>query len=209
MKTRIKICGITRVEDALAAAHAGADALGLVFYEQSPRAVDIATAQEIVARVPAFVSVVGLFVNPDDARVREVVTRVRLDLLQFHGDESPEFCDRFAIRWIKAVRVQSRHDIEDAMARYADAAGLLVDAYDPHLYGGTGKEFDWTLIPRQRPLPLILAGGLQPANVARAVARVKPWAVDVSGGVEVAKGLKDRLKITEFINEVHRVDQTD
>ncbi len=209
MKTRIKICGITRVGDALAAAHAGADAIGLVFYDQSPRAVDIKSAQRIVAQLPAFVSVVGLFVNPAEAFVRDIMSKVRLDLLQFHGDEGPGFCNQFSMRWLKAGRVQTRRDIADAFDNYGNAAGILVDAYDPQLYGGTGTGFDWTLIPQQRPLPLILAGGLNSANVARAVAQVKPWAIDVSGGVEVAKGLKDSFKIIEFINEVHRVDQTD
>lgn len=209
MKTRIKICGITRLEDALAAARAGADAIGLVFYDKSPRAVDIKTAQNIVDQLPAFVSAVGLFVNPEQAFVEKVMSNVCLDLLQFHGDESPGFCSSFSMRWLKAVRVQGRQDITGAFDQYRKAAGILVDAYDPQLYGGTGKGFDWTLIPQQRPLPLILAGGLNSVNVARAVAQVKPWAVDVSGGVEAGKGLKDSLKINEFINEVHRVDQTD
>ncbi|MDC0661872.1 phosphoribosylanthranilate isomerase [Marinobacter sp. SS21] len=209
MKTRIKICGISRVEDALAAAEAGADAIGLVFYDPSPRAVSTELARIIADSVPAFVSVVGLFVNPDPAYVRQVTDQVSLDLLQFHGDESAAFCSQFDRRWIKAVRVQREEDVVAAFDRYAEAAGILVDAYDPQLYGGTGKSFDWRMIPKQRPLPLILAGGLNSDNVARAVAEVHPWAVDVSGGVEVRKGEKDLSRITAFINEVHRVDKTD
>ncbi len=209
MKTRIKICGITRVDDALAAAQAGADAIGLVFYDPSPRAVTLERARAIAESIPAFVSVVGLFVNPDPVFVREVIDQVPLDLLQFHGDESAAFCSQFERRWIKAVRVQHEDDVAAAFERYAQAAGILVDAYDPQLYGGTGKSFDWQMIPKERPLPLILAGGLNSDNVARAVAEVHPWAVDVSGGVEARKGQKDLSRITAFINEVHRVDKTD
>lgn len=209
MKTKTKICGITNVGDALAAANAGADAIGLVFFDPSPRAVDVAQARGIAAAVPAFVTLVGLFVNPDADYVRNILDQVPLDLLQFHGDESPEFCNQFGRRWIKAVRVATTEDVEDAFERYSLGSGLLLDAYDPNLYGGTGKSFDWTLIPQQRPLPLILAGGLNSDNVARAITAVKPWAVDVSGGVEIRKGVKDATRIKEFLNEVHRVDKTD
>ncbi|WP_228752874.1 phosphoribosylanthranilate isomerase [Marinobacter sp. CA1] len=209
MKTKTKICGITEIGDALTAANAGADAIGLVFFEPSPRAVDVARAREIAAAVPAFVTLVGLFVNPDADYVRNILDQVPLDLLQFHGDESPEFCNQFGRRWIKAVRVATTEDVEDAFERYSLGSGLLLDAYDPTLYGGTGKSFDWTLIPQQRPLPLILAGGLNSDNVARAITAVKPWAVDVSGGVEIRKGVKDAARIKEFLNEVHRVDKTD
>lgn len=211
MTTRTKICGITREAHGEAAAAAGADAIGLVFYEPSPRAVDLAQAARIARAIPAFVSVVGLFVNPSEARVREVQAAVPLDLLQFHGDETPEFCQRFHQRWIKAVRVRSQADIEAAFRTYHNASGLLVDAYDPQLYGGTGHGFDWSLIPAVRPLPLILAGGLNSANVARAIEQVRPWAVDVSGGVEqtgpdAMKGIKDVSRMNEFLREVHRVD---
>lgn len=209
MKTKTKICGITEIGDALTAANAGADAIGLVFFDPSPRAVDVARAREIAAAVPAFVTLVGLFVNPDADYVRNILDQVPLDLLQFHGDESPEFCNQFGRRWIKAVRVATTDDVEDAFERYSLGSGLLLDAYDPTLYGGTGKSFDWTLIPQQRPLPLILAGGLNSDNVARAITAVKPWAVDVSGGVEIRKGVKDAARIKEFLNEVHRVDKTD
>lgn len=206
MKTRIKICGITREQDVRAAVDAGADAIGLVFYKPSPRAVTIEQGAELAKAVPAFTSLVGLFVNPDRMLVEQVLARVPLDILQFHGDEPPEFCEQFHRRWIKAVRVREAKDIEQAFDRYRNAAGLLVDAYDPDRYGGTGQSFNWSLIPEQRPLPLILAGGLSSDNVASAVEQVRPWAVDVSGGVESSKGIKDVSRLTDFINEVHRVD---
>lgn len=205
MSTRVKICGLTRTEDVESAVAAGADALGFVFYEPSPRAVSIADAQTLIRSVPAFVSVVGLFVNPTEQEVREVLSHLPLDLLQFHGDESPEFCSQFQRRWIKAIRVQNREQVIQAFAQYHEAAGLLVDAWDPERYGGTGKSFNWDLIPSERPLPLILAGGLSSDNVFRAVEQVQPWAVDVSGGVERSKGIKDIQKISDFIKEVHRV----
>ncbi len=216
MRTRTKICGIGGVEDALAAASAGADAIGLVFYEPSPRAVTIRAAETIARSVPAFVSIVGLFVNPSVAEVNKIRSSVPLDILQFHGDETPEFCEQFGCRWIKAVRVRDNNDVQQAFERYRAASGLLVDAYDPRLYGGTGKGFDWSLIPANRPLPLILAGGLDSDNVARAIEQVRPWAVDVSGGVEYRqndgqpprKGLKDVSRLNEFLREVDRVNKT-
>ncbi|WP_404362391.1 phosphoribosylanthranilate isomerase [Marinobacter sp.] len=214
MRTRTKVCGITTRDHAVAAATAGADAIGLVFYGPSPRAVTLEVAADIARALPAFVNLVGLFVNPSPAEVKAVTEVVPLDLLQFHGDETPAFCEGFARRWIKAVRVQNREDIEAAFHTYHNASGILVDAWDPALYGGTGKGFDWSLIPSRRPVPLILAGGLNSDNVARAVAQVRPWAVDVSGGVELKgpnarKGIKDVSRINEFLKEVHRVDETD
>ena len=206
---RIKICGITTVGHALAAAEGGVDAIGLVFYDPSPRSVKISVASEIARSIPAFVNVVGLFVNPTKAFIDEVLTQVPLDTLQFHGDETPEFCEQFGRRWIKAVRVTSEADIVNAFSVYRNASGLLVDAYDPQRYGGTGKGFDWSLIPDKRPLPLILAGGLDSDNVARAIEQVRPWAVDVSGGVEREKGIKDVDRMNDFLREVHRVDKTD
>jgi phosphoribosylanthranilate isomerase len=176
-----------------------------VFYEPSPRAVTLAQAEVLAEQVPAFVSVVGLFVNPSEEQVRETLDRIPLDLLQFHGDETPEFCNRFGRRWIKAVRVQEAGQIEKAFSDYHHASGLLVDAWHPDQFGGTGHSFNWGLIPSQRPLPLILAGGLSSANVARAIEKVRPWAVDVSGGVEKSKGIKDIDKISDFIREAHRV----
>ncbi|MGO1460989.1 MAG: phosphoribosylanthranilate isomerase [Marinobacter sp.] len=205
MKTRIKICGLTRVEDVKAAVDKGADALGFVFYAPSPRAITAEEGEVLARQAPAFVSVVGLFVNPTEEQVREVLGRVPLDLLQFHGDETPEFCGRFGRRWIKAVRVQKAEQIKQAFNDYQLASGLLVDAWDPHRYGGTGSTFNWDLVPAQRSLPLILAGGLSSANVAGAVEKVRPWAVDVSGGVEISKGIKDIEKISDFIKEAHRV----
>ncbi|MEE3118252.1 MAG: phosphoribosylanthranilate isomerase, partial [Pseudomonadota bacterium] len=162
-----------------------------------------------VRQVPAFVTTVGLFVNPSADEVRATLDQVPLDLLQFHGDETPEFCAQFQRRWIKAVRVQNAEQIERAFQEYAQASGLLVDAYDPQRYGGTGQSFNWSLIPASRPLPLILAGGLSSANVSGAVEQVRPWAVDVSGGVERSKGIKDIDKISDFIKEVRRVCKTD
>lgn len=209
MRTRIKICGLTRPQDVTAAANAGADAVGFVFYEPSPRGVSIESAAELLRSVPPFVVATGLFVNPSRDYVEEVLAKVPLDLLQFHGDEPQEFCESFSARWIKAIRVRERGDIERAFQNYYRASGLLVDAWVADKYGGTGQSFNWDLIPSVRPLPLILAGGLASDNVANAVEQVRPWGVDVSGGVEVSKGIKQSAKMTEFIDEVHRVDETD
>ncbi|AXS82034.1 MULTISPECIES: phosphoribosylanthranilate isomerase [Marinobacter] len=209
MSARVKICGLTRPEDVDAAVECGADALGFVFYGPSPRSVNADQAAALVRRIPAFVSVVGLFVNPSRQELETVLDKVPLDLLQFHGDETAAFCSGFGRRWIKAVRVRESGQIERAFEEFRDSAGLLVDAWDPEKYGGTGKGFNWELIPEDRPLPLILAGGLSSANVFAAVNQVKPWAVDVSGGVEQGKGIKDIQKISHFIKEVHRVCKTD
>jgi phosphoribosylanthranilate isomerase len=209
MRTRIKICGLTRPEDVAAAANAGADAVGFVFYGPSPRSVSIEVAAELLRSVPPFVVATGLFVNPDREYVEAVLSRVPLDLLQFHGDETPEFCESFSARWIKAIRVRARGDIERAFQDYFRASGLLVDAWVADKFGGTGQSFNWDLIPAVRPLPLILAGGLASDTVADAVEQVRPWGVDVSGGVESSKGIKHAAKMTDFISEVHRVDETD
>jgi len=200
--TRIKICGITRVEDALAAAQAGADAIGLVFYERSPRHVSIAQAAQLAAALPPFVSVVGLFVNAEAALVREVLAQVSLDLLQFHGDESPEYCAQFGKPYLKAIRVKAGVDLLQCASDFRGAKGLLLDAYMEGIPGGTGATFDWNLIPRQLSLPVILSGGLAAENVAAAIEQVRPYAVDVSSGVEASKGIKDVAKIAAFINEV-------
>jgi phosphoribosylanthranilate isomerase len=204
--TRVKICGITRVEDALAAAQAGADAIGLVFHAGSPRHVTPDQAAVIVGALPPFVTSVALFVDPDAARVEAVLRRVRPDLLQFHGDESPDFCRGFGVPYLKAIRVRPGVDLLQFPARYADARGLLLDAYSEAAHGGTGERFDWSLIPTGLPRPVILAGGLDPGNVARAVGAVRPWAVDVSSGVEAAKGIKDAAKIAAFIKEVRNAN---
>ena len=204
--TRIKICGITRVEDALAAAHCGADAIGLVFYERSPRHVSIAQAAQLAAALPPFVSVVGLFVNAEAALVREVLANVPLDLLQFHGDESPEYCAQFAMPYLKAIRVKAGVDLLQCAAHFHAAKGLLLDAHVEGIPGGTGATFDWSLIPKHLPLPVILSGGLAAENVAAAIKQVQPYAVDVSSGVEGGKGIKDAAKIARFIQEVKQAD---
>ena len=201
---RVKICGITRPEDALAAAQAGADAIGLVFYAASPRAVDCATARRIVDALPPFVTTVGLFVDAAPEEVRAILVSVPLDLLQFHGDETDAYCRQFARPYMKALRVRAGDDLNAMAAQWPGACGILLDSYKQGVPGGTGEVFDWTLIPSERPWNLILAGGLEAANVAGAVERCHPWAVDVSGGVEHSKGIKDARKITSFIREVKR-----
>ncbi|MCR4304708.1 MAG: phosphoribosylanthranilate isomerase [Gallionella sp.] len=211
MKTRVKICGITRVEDALAAADSGADAVGLVFYERSPRHVGIAQAAQLAVVLPPFVSVVGLFVNAEASLVREALARVPLDLLQFHGDETPDYCAQFGKPYLKAIRVRAGVDLLQCASDFRSARGLLLDAHVEGKPGGTGTAFDWTLIPKQLPLPVILSGGLDAANVAAAIKRVRPYAVDVSsgvetGGVEASKGIKDAAKIARFMQEVKRTD---
>jgi phosphoribosylanthranilate isomerase len=201
--TRAKICGITRIEDGLEAARLGADAIGLVFYPPSPRHVTVERAASIAAALPPFVSTVGLFVNPDAQQVEAVLRELRLDMLQFHGDEAPAFCARFGVPWLKAVRVKPGVDLVQYAIRYQGAKGLLLDAYVEGTAGGTGQSFDWALIPSGLPLPVILSGGLDPDNVEAAIARVKPWAVDVSSGVEASKGIKDAAKIAAFMRGVH------
>ncbi len=205
MRTRIKICGITRVEDGLAAARLGADVIGLVF-APSPRRVGVERALEIARVLPPFVGTVALFVNPDASEVESVVRVLRPGLLQFHGEELPEFCRSFNTPYLKAVRVRPETDLLQYATDFSDAAGLLLDAYAPDAHGGTGHRFDWSLIPADLPLPVVLAGGLEAANVAEAVRQVRPWAVDVSSGVESAKGIKDAAKVAAFISEVRNVD---
>ncbi len=199
---RSKICGITRVEDALAAAEAGADAIGLVFYPKSPRAVSIQQARAIIAALPPFVTTVGLFVNASRCELGEILDAVPLDLLQFHGDESPDDCAGFHRPWIKALRVRPGDDLQAACRLYQGASGILLDAYVAGVPGGTGEVFDWSLIPQGLSKPVILAGGLTPGNVAEAIGQVRPYAVDVSGGVEAAKGIKDAARIQAFIQAV-------
>jgi len=201
---RSKICGITRVEDALAAAEAGADAIGLVFYAKSPRAVNVQQAREIIAALPPFVTTVGLFVNASRCELGEILDAVPLDLLQFHGDETPEQCEGYNRPWIKALRVRPGDDLEASCTLYANASGILLDAYVAGVPGGTGEAFDWSLVPEHLSKPIILAGGLSPDNVAAAIARVRPYAVDVSGGVEQAKGIKDGQKIQAFLDAVRQ-----
>ena len=204
--TRVKICGITREEDALTAARSGADAIGLVFYEHSPRHVSIELAAQLAAALPPFVSVVGLFVNADAALVREVLARVPVDLLQFHGDETPEYCAQFGKPYLKAIRVRAGVDLLQCASDFRSARGLLLDAHVEGMPGGTGTAFDWTLIPKRLPLPVILSGGLDAENVSAAIRQVRPYAVDVSSGVEASKGIKDAAKIVAFIKEVKQID---
>lgn len=204
--TRTKICGITREQDLRAAADSGADAIGLVFYEKSPRHVGLKEAAELARAAPPFLTLVGLFVNPTVVQVREVLARVALDVLQFHGEETPEFCAQFGRPYLKAIRVKAGVDLLQCAARYVGAQGLLLDAYVEGTQGGTGESFDWALIPQGLPLPVILSGGLHPGNVAAAIEQVRPYAVDVSSGVEAGKGIKDAAKIAAFIKEVKSID---
>lgn len=204
--TRVKICGITRVDDALAAARSGADGIGLVFYERSPRHVSIAQARQLAGALPPFVTIVGLFVNAEAAFVREVLENVPLDLLQFHGDETPEYCAQFNKPFLKAIRVKAGVNLLQCASDFRGARGLLLDAHVEGVPGGTGTAFDWELIPGDLPLPVILSGGLDAGNAAAAIEQVRPYALDVSSGVEASKGIKDAAKIAAFINEVKHID---
>lgn len=203
MRVRAKICGITRVEDAISAVDNGADAIGLVFYAPSPRNVAIEQAAEIANRIPAFVTVVGLFVNAEPDFVREVISRVKLDLLQFHGDETPQQCASYGLPFIKAIRVKSDTNLVQCAKDFSASKALLLDTFTDGVAGGTGHVFDWNLIPASLGKPVILAGGLNAQNLAQAISQVKPYAVDVSGGVELSKGIKDAAKIAAFMQQVY------
>jgi phosphoribosylanthranilate isomerase len=205
-RTRVKICGIRDEAIAVAAANAGADAIGLVFHPASPRAVDAERGGAIAAAVPAFVTVVGLFVNHDAQAVRDVLARVRLGMLQFHGDEPPEFCDQFGLPWMRAVRVEAGVDLLECGQRFSRAAALLLDAKVAGQFGGTGTAFDWSLVPDALARPVVLSGGLDAGNVGRAIGAVRPWAVDVSSGVEAQRGVKDAALIEEFMRSVKDAD---
>lgn len=202
MSVRVKVCGITRSEDAEAAVQCGADAIGFVFWSHSARYIDVDSAHRIVEVIPPFVCTVGVYVDPDAAWVEETARMAKLGLLQFHGDESPEFCNQFSQPYIKAIRVKPDTDLLQYAERYRTAKGLLLDTYAANMPGGTGHVFDWQLIPQQLPLPLILSGGLNPDNVTDAIKQTKPWAVDVSSGVEASKGIKDKKKIIAFMQGV-------
>lgn len=206
-RTRVKICGFTSAEQAAFAAFAGTDAIGLVFYPPSPRHVSIRKAQEIVASLPAFTTVVALFVDATEEQIRDVLDQVPINLLQFHGDESAESCRLYAIPYIKAIRMRANTDIKALSREYHDATGLLLDAYHEQTQGGTGEQFDWDLIPKDNVLPIILAGGLGAHNARDAIERVKPYALDVSSGVEAAKGIKDNNKVSAFLTEVYLSDR--
>lgn len=205
MRTRVKICGITRAEDARAAARAGADAIGLVFYPPSPRCLSLDWARELRNELPPFVMPVALFVNPSAAEVYSVLERVRPAMLQFHGEEAPVFCAQFGVPYVKACRVRPGVDLLEYLRPFSGAAGWLLDSHVEE-YGGVGESFDWSLVPAERSHPVILSGGLSRGNVGEAVRRVRPWAVDVSSGVESAKGIKDAAKIAAFIEEVRNAD---
>ena len=201
----MKICGITRPEDARAAAEAGADAIGLVFYPPSPRFLSVERALEIRDALPPFVQTVALFVNPDAAQVAQVIGRVKPAMLQFHGGETPRFCHEFGLPYIKACRVRPGVDLLEYLRPFSRAAAWLLDSHVEE-YGGVGERFDWSLAPKVHERPLVLSGGLTPGNVAEAIRRVRPWGVDVSSGVESAKGLKDAAKIAAFVAEVRNAN---
>lgn len=204
--TRVKVCGITRVEDISAAVTLGVDAIGLVFYERSPRNVSISQAVQLHAAIPPFVTVVGLFVDATADFVRAVLARIPLDVLQFHGAESAEFCTQFNRPYIKAIRVKPGVDLVQSAVVFSGAQGLLLDAHVKGMQGGTGESFDWALVPAALPVSVILSGGLHADNVAEAIKQVRPYAVDVSSGVELAKGIKDAAKIARFMQEVKSID---
>lgn len=202
VRTRVKICGITRVEDALIAVAQGADAIGLVFYPPSPRYVTPAQAAEIVNALPAFITVVALFVDASRADVEAVLSQVNIDLIQFHGQETADECRQYGKSYMKAIRVKSDTNLVQYTTEYSDAKALLLDTYAEGVPGGTGQVFDWTVIPKNLSKPIVLAGGLDAENVEQAIRQVKPYAVDVSGGVEFKKGIKDAAKIAAFMRGV-------
>ena len=205
-RTRSKICGITRPEDALVVASQGADAIGLVFYPPSPRNVSIEQARAVIAALPPFVTTVGLFVDADETAVTAILDEVPLDLLQFHGEEEEAYCNSFGRPYFKAVRMAEDVDLVAEAGRFSSAKALLLDSYQKGVPGGTGHAFDWARIPEGLDKPIILAGGLGPENVVEAIRTVRPYAVDVSSGVEAAKGIKDAEKIIAFMRGVERAD---
>lgn len=202
MRVRVKICGITREQDALLAADAGADAVGFVLWAPSRRAIAPRQARRIASRLPPFVTTVALFVDPSADEVREAIELLRPDLLQFHGDEEPTFCNAFGVPYIKALKIDDRTPDAAALRYHAQACGLLLDSHDPVAVGGTGRRFDWTLAPPGTRQRIILAGGLDATNVAQAIAQVRPWAVDVSSGVEASPGIKDEARLHAFMRAV-------
>ena len=206
MRTRIKICGITRAEDAQAAAAHGADAIGLVFYRPSPRCVSLDQAREIVMSAPPFVATVAVFVNPTREEVERVIAECGVALLQFHGEEPPEFCSSFPRPYIKAARIRPGLDLLKYLSPYGTAAAWMLDAFHEDLWGGTGGSFDWSLVPQRMTKPIVLSGGLTAGNVAGAVRRIRPYAVDVSSSIEASKGIKDAAKIAAFIGALKHED---
>ncbi|MBL4743389.1 MAG: phosphoribosylanthranilate isomerase [Cycloclasticus sp.] len=207
LRARVKICGITQVDDALAAVDNGVDALGFVFYDISPRCIDIANANKIINKLPPFINKVALFVNPDSEDVSRVLNATNIDLLQFHGDEDEAFCSSFNMPYLKAIRMRGTIDLNKTVKAFSSASGLLLDAFDSAQYGGTGQTFDWELVPKQCDLPIILAGGLNENNIYDAIKNTNSYAVDVSSGVEKSKGIKDHLRIKQFMHEVKRANK--
>ncbi len=205
-RTRVKICGITRAEDAVQAAQLGVDALGMVFYAKSPRNINITQAQAICNVLPGFVTSVALFLNPDEALVKQVLDDVSIDLLQFHGTESAAFCESFDKPYIKALSIEGVRDIDALFNQYSSARSVLLDSHGAGKPGGTGETFDWSGIPEQLAKKIILAGGLKPDNVAAAIKQVRPYAVDLSSGVESSPGIKDSNLMVRLMDEVKRVD---
>ncbi len=207
-RTRVKFCGITLGEDAAAAVETGADAIGFVFDPKSARAISAEAAHEIVARLPPLISTVALFRDAEPAAIEKVLARLRPAFLQFHGRESPEFCRTFRHPYLKAIPMSEPQDLEKWAERYSDAHALLLDSHSQGAMGGTGKPFDWALISKSVKKPLVLAGGLNPGNVARAITMARPYAVDVSSGIESAPGIKDLQHMREFIQQVRHADAT-
>ena len=206
MRTRIKICGLREKEDAKLAADSGADAIGFVFYRDSVRYIAPEAANTIAKTLPPFVQAVGLFVDEPAESIRAILSKVHLDMLQFQGDEPPDFCDQFGKPWVRAVRVEPGVDLLEYGRRFSRARALLLDAHVPGEKGGTGRTFDWSAVPRELPLPVVRSGGLNSENVGRAIRSVRPWGVDVSSGVERERGIKDPARIVEFIRSVRRED---
>jgi phosphoribosylanthranilate isomerase len=207
MRTRIKICGFTRVDDAVAAAKLGVDAIGLVFYPPSPRNVNLEQAADIVSALPAFITVVALFVDEKERRIKEILSQVSIDCIQFHGNEAATDCRIYNKSYIKAIRMKQGLDIIKISTDYQNASALLLDAYHPGIQGGSGRQFDWDLIPDNNSLPIILAGGLDEGNAEQAVKKVRPYALDVSSGVERTKVIKDVAKMATFIEAINEGDR--
>ena len=207
MRTRIKMCGMTRPQDAACAMRQGADALGFIFWPTSPRFIAPSEARPMIRDAGPFVATVGVFVNPGTEEVRAAIAATGISALQFHGEEPPDFCAGFGLPFLKAFKVGQGGDLLKSTARYHAAAGWLFDAFDPRLVGGTGEAFDWSLIPEKLSRPLVLSGGLHAGNIGEAIRRARPFAVDVSSGIETGKGIKDAAKIAAFVQGVCNADQ--
>lgn len=202
-RVRVKFCGITKLEDALYAEALGVDAIGFVFSDASPRSITPSAAKAIIEQLPAFISTVGLFVNEEQAKVREIANELNLSLLQFHGDETAEYCDKINKPYMKAVRVQTQDDILNTQSHYPTARALLFDSFNKRSFGGTGEAFNWELIPKNLVKPFVLAGGLTIDNVKDAIVTIKPYAIDVSSGIESARGIKNQALMSRFMQEVN------